>query len=94
MLKSELIAKIAVQNKLSLLDAERVVSTIFDEIAQALKQGKRVELRGFGVFAIHERKARVARNPKTAEKVEVAAKRVPVFKAGKTMHKLLNGDES
>ena len=94
MLKSELIAKIAVQNKLSLLDAERVVSTIFDEIVHSLKQGKRVELRGFGVFSIHERKARIARNPKTSEKVEVAAKRVPVFKAGKTMHKLLNGDES
>lgn len=90
MLKSELIAKVAVQNKLSLSDAERVVSTIFDEIMHSLKQGKRVELRGFGVMCVHERKARTARNPKTGEKVQVEAKRVPVFKAGKTMHKLLN----
>ena len=90
MIKSELIAKIAEQNKLSKTDAERIISTFFKEITKALSEGKRVELRGFGVLSVRTRKPRVARNPKTGESVEVAEKKVPFFKSGKNINDALN----
>ena len=90
MIKSELIAKIADQNKLSKTDAERVVSTVFNEITKALAAGNRVELRGFGVLSVRTRKPRVARNPKTGESVQVAAKKGPFFKSGKNVNDALN----
>ncbi|MBQ9738197.1 MAG: integration host factor subunit beta [Alphaproteobacteria bacterium] len=90
MIKSELISKIAEQNKLSKNDAERVISTFFNEITKALSEGNRVELRGFGVLSVRTRKPRLARNPKTGAKVEVAEKRVPFFKAGKNINAALN----
>lgn len=90
MIKSELITKISEKNKLSMHDAECVVSTIFDEIKNALIEGNRVELRGFGVLSVRTRNARVSRNPKTGEAVQVAQKRVPFFKAGKTLTETLN----
>lgn len=90
MIKSELISKIAEQNNLSKNDAERVVSTVFNEITKALSDGNRVELRGFGVLSVRVRKPRLARNPKTGAKVEVAEKRVPFFKAGKNINAALN----
>ena len=68
MIKSELISKIAEQNNLSKNDAERVVSTVFNEITKALSDGNRVELRGFGVLSVRTRKPRLARNPKTGAK--------------------------
>lgn len=90
MIKSELISKIAEQNNLSKNDAERVVSTVFNEITKALTEGNRVELRGFGVLSVRVRKPRLARNPKTGAKVEVGEKRVPFFKAGKNINTALN----
>ncbi len=90
MIKSELIAKIAEQNKLSKTDAEHVVSTIFDEISKALIAGNRVELRGFGVLSVRTRNARLGRNPKTGAQVKVEEKRVPFFKAGKSINEALN----
>lgn len=90
MIKSELISKIAEQNKLSKNDAERVISTFFNEVTKALSEGNRVELRGFGVLSVRVRKPRLARNPKTGAKVEVAEKRVPFFKAGKCINAALN----
>lgn len=90
MIKSELIAKIAEQNKLGKADAERVVSTVFNEITKALVAGNRVELRGFGVLSVRTRKPRVARNPKTGESVTVAEKKVPFFKSGKSINDALN----
>ncbi len=90
MIKSELVAKLAEQTNLNKSDAERVVSTVFDEITKALVAGNRVELRGFGVLSVRERNARVGRNPKTGEKVSVEAKRVPFFKAGKIINDALN----
>nr|WP_247120594.1 integration host factor subunit beta [Kordiimonas marina] len=92
MIKSELIAKIAEANPhLFYRDVERIVSKIFDEITSALAQGDRVELRGFGAFSVKDRPARVGRNPRTGEKVEVAEKRVPYFKTGKDLRERLNG---
>ncbi len=91
MTKSELIAYLAEENPhLYQRDVERIVTTIFDEIASALAEGDRVELRGFGAFSVKQRYARVGRNPRTGEAVNVAAKRVPYFKTGKQLREKLN----
>jgi len=91
MIKSELIAKLAESNPhLYYRDVERIVSKIFDEITAALSRGDRVELRGFGAFSVKQRPARIGRNPRTGEKVEVAEKRVPYFKTGKDLRERLN----
>ena len=91
MTRPELIEKIAKENPhLYHTDAERIVSTVFDEITKALKDGNRVELRGFGVFSVRTRKPRKARNPKTGEAVMVDQKTVPFFKAGKLLKKRIN----
>ncbi len=91
MTKSELIAAIAEANPhLYQRDVERIVTTIFDEITAALANGDRVELRGFGAFSVKHRGPRTGRNPRTGEKVDVAAKRVPYFKTGKQLRELLN----
>ena len=70
---------------------ERIVTAIFDEITAALSRGDRVELRGFGAFSVKRRDARIGRNPRTGEAVNVAAKRVPFFKTGKLLRERLNG---
>ncbi|WP_420547747.1 integration host factor subunit beta [Curvivirga sp.] len=94
MTRSELIARIAQQNPhLYHRDVERIVTTIFDEITDALCQGDRVELRGFGAFSVKHREARVGRNPRTGESVSVDAKAVPFFKTGKLLRERLNGDD-
>ena len=91
MTKSELIAFLAEANPhLYQRDVERIVTTIFDEIASALARGDRVELRGFGAFSVKQRDARVGRNPRTGDAVSVAAKRVPYFKTGKQLREKLN----
>jgi len=91
MTKSELIAFLAEANPhLYQRDVERIVTTIFDEIASALARGDRVELRGFGAFSVKQRDARVGRNPRTGDAVSVAAKRVPYFKTGKELRERLN----
>lgn len=91
MIKSELIAKLAEENPhLHLRDVERIVSTIFDEITGALAKGERVELRGFGAFSVKRRPARVGRNPRTGESVQVDEKFVPFFKTGKELRERLN----
>lgn len=93
MTKSELILKIAEQNPhLYQRDVERIVSTIFDEVAAALGRGDRVELRGFGAFSVKHRGARTGRNPRTCEPVQVAPKVVPFFKTGKQLRELINGN--
>ncbi len=91
MIKSELITKIADDNPhLFYRDVERIVSKIFEEITDALSRGDRVELRGFGAFSVKERPARIGRNPRTGEKVEVSEKKVPYFKTGKDLRERLN----
>ena len=91
MIKSELIAKIAKQNPhLYQRDIERIVNTFFDSITSALSRGERVELRGFGAFGVKRRGARMGRNPKTGEAVQVDAKYTPHFKTGKDLREKLN----
>lgn len=93
MTKSELIAYLAEENPhLYQRDVERIVTTIFDEIASALSRGDRVELRGFGAFSVKQRDARIGRNPRTGEAVQVDAKRVPYFKTGKQLRNKLNNN--
>ena len=94
MTKSELIARLAAANPhLYQRDVERIVTTIIDEISGALERGDRVELRGFGAFSVKERGARVGRNPRTGEAVDVDSKYVPYFKTGKQLREKLNTDE-
>ncbi len=91
MIKSELIARLAEANPhLYHRDVERIVSTVFEEITQALARGDRVELRGFGAFSVKTRPARMGRNPRTGEAVAVEEKRVPYFKTGKDLRERLN----
>lgn len=91
MTKSELIQRLAESNPhLYLRDVERIVTTIFDEITDALAQGDRVELRGFGAFSVKERGSRTGRNPRTGEAVDVPAKYIPYFKTGKQLREKLN----
>ena len=93
MIRSELIQKLADENPhLTQRDVERIVSTIFEEIIDAMCEGNRVELRGFGAFSVKKRDARVGRNPRTGEAVPVDEKHVPFFKAGKLLRDRLNGD--
>ncbi|WP_315900102.1 integration host factor subunit beta [Leisingera daeponensis] len=92
MIRSELIQKIADENPhLYQRDVERIVNTVFEEVTDAMARGDRVELRGFGAFSVKKRDARVGRNPRTGETVEVEEKHVPFFKTGKLLRDRLNG---
>ena len=91
MTKSELIDKIAaVQGQLSAKDIELAVKMILDYMAEALAEGERIEIRGFGSFSLHYRSPRLGRNPKSGEKVELAGKYVPHFKPGKELRDRVN----
>jgi len=91
MTKSELITKLANENThLFQRDIENIVSTIFDEVSNALAHGDRVELRGFGAFSIKARGSRVGRNPRTGESVQVCEKYTSYFKTGKQLRESLN----
>lgn len=93
MTKSELILRIAEQNPhLFHRDVERIVTTIFDEVSEALARGDRVELRGFGAFSVKQRDARTGRNPRTGESVAVTDKIIPFFKSGKQLRERLNAE--
>ncbi len=93
MIRSELLQALAKENSgLRADELDRVVTCFFDEIAQRLARGGRVELRGFGAFSTRERDARKGRNPRTGETVDVPGKRVPYFKPGKEMRARLNTD--
>ena len=86
MKKSDLILTLmGKHNYLSFSEAELVVNKVFDELGTALTEERRIEIRGFGSFSIRSRASRIARNPRTGEKVNVAEKYVPHFKAGKEM---------
>ena len=93
MIRSDLIQKIYTKNPhLYQQDLDRVVNTVLNEITKALKDGGRVELRGFGAFTTKVRDGRIGRNPRTGSEVVVEAKRVPSFRTSKDLHKRMNVD--
>ena len=93
--KSDLILKILESEpNLFKKDASKIVNVFFDTISDAISKGERVELRGFGVFDVKYREARIARNPKNGEPVAVPAKKVPFFRMGKEMKDRINKNNS
>ncbi|NRA41853.1 MAG: integration host factor subunit beta [Pseudomonadales bacterium] len=91
MTKSELIERIAeMQPQLSPKDVELAVKTILEQMSDALADGQRIEIRGFGSFSLHYRAPRKGRNPKTGESVQLDGKYVPHFKPGKEMRERVN----
>lgn len=91
MTKSELIERIAErQDQLSPKDIELAVKLIIEYMSQSLASGERIEIRGFGSFSVHYREARVGRNPKTGEPVQLDGKHVPHFKPGKELRDRVN----
>jgi integration host factor subunit beta len=92
MTKSELIERLSLTaGTLNKREAELVVNTIFDSIGDALIDGGRVEIRGFGSFSIRERDGREARNPKSGDVVKIPPKKTPFFKTGKELRERVNG---
>lgn len=91
MTKSELIEQLMADNDLlNKREAEIIVNSIFGSIGQALVEGDRVEIRGFGSFTVRQRDAREARNPKSGEVVSIPAKKTPFFKTGKELRERVN----
>lgn len=93
MTKAELVDQVARSTQLTKKHAEIIVNTIFDSIVDSLRDGEKIELRGFGSFRIRNRGSRIGRNPKTGDRVEVPPKRIPYFKPGKELRELLNSKD-
>ncbi len=92
MTKSEIIAMLALrQTQLSINDVEMAVKAILENMTNALSNGKRIEIRGFGSFSIHYRSPRIGRNPRTGEPVSIPAKHVLYYKPGKELRERVNG---
>lgn len=89
MTKAQLVEEVAGMTHLSKKHAEIVVNTVFESIVDSLRSGEKIELRGFGSFRIRSREARIGRNPKTGDRVDVPAKLIPYFKPGKELKELL-----
>lgn len=83
--KTDLVNKVAEISELSKKDAGKAVDSVFETITESLSNGDGVQLIGFGNFEVRERAARKGRNPQTGEEIEIAASKVPAFKAGKAL---------
>jgi integration host factor subunit beta len=92
--KADLIEEVLKVTELPRKESETIVETIFDSIIEAIQKGEKIEIRGFGSFRTRQRKGRVGRNPKTGEKVEVPAKRIPFFKPSKELKDFVNSEEA
>lgn len=90
MTKADLIDEVSRLAELTRKDSEVIVETIFDSVVRSLRAGDKIEIRGFGSFRTRQRKSRMGRNPKTGEKVEVPAKKIPFFKPSKELKDLVN----
>lgn len=89
--KTELINAVAEASELSKKDATKAVDSVFDTILDALKNGEKIQLIGFGNFEVRERSARKGRNPQTGEEIEIPASKVPAFKPGKALKDAVAG---
>ena len=83
--KTQLIASVAEMAEVTKKDAEKAVNAVFGSVQKALVEGEKVQLIGFGTFEVKSRSARVGRNPQTGKEIEIAASKVPAFKAGKAL---------
>jgi len=90
MTKADLVDKVTALGDLTRRDGEVIVDTLFEAVIGALKSGDKIEIRGFGSFRTRQRNARTGRNPKTGDKVDVPAKRVPFFKPSKELRDSVN----
>ena len=88
--KTELVANVADKSGLTKKDAEKAVIAVFESIENALQEGDKVQLIGFGTFEVKERAARTGRNPRSGEPIEIPASKNPVFKAGKALKDSVN----
>ena len=88
--KADLIEEVLNVTELPRKESETIVETIFDSIIGALQKGEKIEIRGFGSFRTRERRGRMGRNPKTGERVEVPAKKIPYFKPSKELKDVVN----
>jgi len=94
MTKADLIEEVSRLAEVTRKDSEVIVETIFDSIVRSLRVGDKIEIRGFGSFRTRQRKPRVGRNPKTGDRVEVPAKKIPFFKPSKELKDLVNTGDS
>jgi integration host factor subunit beta len=92
--KADLIEEVLRITELPRKESETIVETIFESIIESLQKGDKIEIRGFGSFRTRERRGRVGRNPKTGEKVEVPAKKIPFFKPSKELKDFVNTTEA
>jgi integration host factor subunit beta len=90
MTKADLIDEVSRLTELTRKDSEVIVETIFESVVRSLRGGDKIEIRGFGSFRTRQRKPRLGRNPKTGEKVEVPAKKIPFFKPSKELKDMVN----
>lgn len=88
--KTELIAAVAEKAEISRKDAEKAVKAFTEAVSEELVKGGKVQLVGFGTFEVSEREAREGRNPKTGEKMTIAASKTPKFKVGKALKDMVN----
>ena len=94
MTKADLIEEVARITDVTRRDSEVIVETIFDSIVHSLRAGDKIEIRGFGSFRTRQRNSRVGRNPKTGDRVEVPAKKIPFFKPSKELKDLVNHEQA
>ena len=90
MTKADLIEEVSRVVEMTRKDSEVIVEAIFESIVRSLRGGDKIEIRGFGSFRTRERQSRIGRNPKTGERVDVPAKRIPFFKPSKELKDLVN----
>jgi integration host factor subunit beta len=94
MTKADLIEEVARITDVTRRDSEVIVETIFDSIVHSLRAGDKIEIRGFGSFRTRQRNSRVGRNPKTGDRVDVPAKKIPFFKPSKELKDIINRSAS
>lgn len=88
--KAELIEAIASSTEMTKTDVDKVITSFVDVVTDALTKGEKVSLKGFGNFEVRERGERTGRNPRTGETMEIAASKVPAFKASSTLKNIIN----
>lgn len=93
MTKADLIEEVSRVVEFTRKESEVIVEAIFDSVVKSLREGDKIEIRGFGSFRTRQRQSRIGRNPKTGARVDVPAKRIPFFKPSKELKDLVNQDD-